>query len=332
MLALPRLRVAAVHKVFDDGNHNAFTDLCCFKGRFYLTFRSCPDGHGVFATSRIVVLVGDDLDRWEPVFAFSVPDRDVRDPHFLVLGGRLFVYTGTWLVPPPGRAYDMNEHLGYAAWSDDGRDWQGPRMLEGTYGHYIWRAVEREGKAYLCARRRREFAPLRDGKADPALVESALLESDDGLVWRFHTLVTGEYGDETAFAFAEDGTMLALARGIGGRPARVCHSRPPYVQWTQQWLEINVGGPLLVRWGAHYLVGGRNTVDPDDPYTALYWLADGRLHEVARLPSGGDNSYPGFVALDERKGWLSYYSSHEGSRTSLPPSAIYLAEIHKELV
>lgn len=332
MSPLPQLHVTAVHKVFDDGNHNAFTDLCRFKGHFYLTFRSCPDGHGVFATSRIVVLVGDGPTSWEQVYEFNVPERDVRDPHFLVFHDRLFVYTGTWRVPPPDRPRDMNEHLGYAAWSDDGHAWAGPRMLEGTYGHYIWRAVERDGKAYLCARRRREFAPLRDGKADPALVEGALLESDDGLVWRFHALFTREYGDEAAFAFDDDGTMLALSRGIGGRPARVCRSQPPYTQWTQKWLDINVGGPLLARWGEHYLVGGRNMVDPTAPYTALYWLADDRLHQAAHLPSGGDNSYPGFVPLDERHGWLSYYSSHEGSGTSQAPSAIYLAEIHKDTI
>ena len=51
-----QLNVRSVRQVFSDGNHNAFTDLCVFGDRFYLTFRSCPDGHGVSPTSRIVVL------------------------------------------------------------------------------------------------------------------------------------------------------------------------------------------------------------------------------------------------------------------------------------
>ena len=45
------------------------------------------------------------------------------------------------------------------------------------------------------------------------------------------------------------------------------------------------------------------------------------LPGAAELPSGGDCSYPGFVALDESRGLLSYYSSHDGS------TSIYLAEI-----
>jgi hypothetical protein len=68
-------------------------------------------------------------------------------------------------------------------------------------------------------------------------------------------------------------------------------------------------------------------VDPENPTTMLYWLADDALQEIAELPSGGDNSYPGFVALSDSRALVSYYSSHEGSGSSLAPSAIYLAEI-----
>ena len=34
-----------------DDNHNAFTDLCAWSGRFYLTFRSSPDGHRVSSSA-----------------------------------------------------------------------------------------------------------------------------------------------------------------------------------------------------------------------------------------------------------------------------------------
>jgi len=327
MAEVPELKVGEVRKVFDDGNHNAFTDLCRFGDRLYLTFRSCPDGHGVFPTSEIVVLSSEDGVEWKEVFRFGVPGRDTRDPHFLVFRNRLFVYTGTWLVPPPGRPRNLNDHLGYCAWSEDGKNWKGPRMLEGTYGHYIWRAASYGGKAYLCGRRRKEFAPLFEGESRPELIEAAILESEDGFVWRFRGLFAEEYGDETAFLFEEDGSILALVRDGKGEKALLCRSRPPYTEWTRKKLDRNVGGPMLVKWGEHYLAGGRRTMKPEDPKTVLYWLVEDELHEAAVLPSGGDNSYPGFVALDERHGLVSYYSSHEGSGTSLPPSAVYIAEV-----
>ena len=63
MAHIPDLHIESVRKVYDDGDHNAFTDLCWFGERLYLTFRSCPDGHSVFASSRIIVLSSDSGDR-----------------------------------------------------------------------------------------------------------------------------------------------------------------------------------------------------------------------------------------------------------------------------
>ena len=57
---LPRVRVENVRRAFHNGEHNAFTDLCRFQDRYYLTFRTCPDGHGVHPTSAILVLSSAD--------------------------------------------------------------------------------------------------------------------------------------------------------------------------------------------------------------------------------------------------------------------------------
>ncbi len=329
-LAGPRVEVTRVRRVFHNGEHNAFTDLCRFGDRYYLTFRSCPDGHGVAPSARILVLSSGDGEQWSQVHAFQVPLRDTRDPHFLEFRGKLFVITGTWYCGETApRQRDLNQHLGYAAWTADGTNWEGPRLLEGTYGHYVWRAAAFGEKAYLCGRRKRGFAQSQE--PEPDLVESALLESDDGLVWRTRSLFQEELGDETAFAFEPDGALLAVARVAGNRPGQICRSRPPYHEWQRGRLEWAVGGPLLARWHGQWLVGGRNT-DGDQPVTALYWLqrsADGdRLEPIAQLPSGGDNSYPGLVAHDDHRAWVSYYSSHERDEHDRPLTAIYLAELN----
>ncbi len=326
-MTLPRIHVDAVHRVVDDGLHNAFTDLIRFRGRTYLTHRSCPDGHMIFPTSRVRVLVSDDgIAGWQEAFSFSVPERDVRDPHFMLFAGKLFVYSGTWLCEQEDRQRDMNDHLGYAACSADGKTWAGPTMLEGTYGHYIWRAAAHGERAYLCGRRRRGFAPGLDENR-PELIQSAMLESDDGFVWRTAGLFADSYGDETAFIFDPDGSVLALVRGADPTPARISRSRPPYQDFEQVELDRNVGGPLLARWGDRLLVGGRKRIEPDRPVTTLYWLEDDRLQEAVELPSGGDNSYPGFVDLGDDRGLLSYYSSHEGSGRGVAPCHVYVAEL-----
>ncbi|MEO2011031.1 MAG: hypothetical protein ABGX22_20315 [Pirellulaceae bacterium] len=320
----PDVKVTNVRRVYHNGEHNAFTDLVRWKGEYWLTFRSCPDGHMVHPTSSIRVLSSSDLKTWQEVHEFSVNKRDTRDPHFLVFQGKLFIYTGTWYsgeTTLPRKDYDLNKHLGYGVWTAEGKKWSRPQPLEGTYGHYIWRAAEYDGKAYLCGRRNRDHAQVY-GERD--LVESAMLESDDGLVWRFHSLFQKDRGDETAFLFEEDGSILAVSRS-GSSPAQLVRSKPSYRKWTRVDFPDYIGGPLLKRWGDRYLVGGRRNTS-NGAKTALYWLVDEQLHQFGELPSGGDNSYPGFVALDSRHGVVSWYSSHE-KKDGKAITAIYMADL-----
>ncbi|QDT41587.1 hypothetical protein Pan241w_16500 [Gimesia alba] len=321
--SLPEVEVTNVRKVFDNGEHNAFTDMIEFKGKYYLTFRTCPGGHMLFPSSRILIMQSDDAETWKQVDEFSVPRRDVRDPHFLIFKDKLFVYTGTWYcgdAPPKTRT--INQHLGYAVWSADGSNWSKPTMLEGTYGHYIWRAAAYGDKAYLCGRRIRNFT--EDNK-DRELIETAILESDDGLVWKTASLFNEKQGDETAFLFEKNGDLLAIGRS-GSNPAWVMRSRPPFDHWERKQLDRYIGGPLLAKWGDHYLVGGRQRKN-GKYVTSLYWFKNDQLHEFASLPSGGDNSYPGILILGPDRARVSYYSSHEKDENGKPITAIYLADL-----
>lgn len=322
---LPKVRVDNVRQVYANGPHSAFTDLIEWNGSYWLTFRNCPDGHMVHPTSSIRIMRSADTKTWEEVHQFSVPKRDTRDPHFLAFKGKLFVYTGTWYsgdTTLPRDEYDVNKHLGYAVWTEDGKTWQGPRQMEGTYGHYIWRAAAFGDKAYLCARRNRDFAQVR-GERD--IIESAMLESDDGLVWRFHSFFQESNGDETAFVFDEAGAVTAVCRQGSGN-ALLATAPPPYTDWTRTDLTEYVGGPLIKAWGAHLLVGGRRTTQ-DGPKTTLYWLKDRALQPIAELPSGGDNSYPGLLVLSPEHAVVSWYSSHEKDADGNAVTAIYMADL-----
>lgn len=322
---MPQVEVKDVRRVYDKGPHNAFTDLIRWQDRFWLTFRSCPDGHMVHPTSCIVVMSSADTRTWQEAHRFSVPLRDTRDPHFLAFKGQLFVYTGTWYsgeTTLPSDQYDMNKHLGYAAWTADGTAWQGPRQLEGTYGHYVWRAATVGDKAYLCGRRNKDFAQV-NGEGE--IVESAMLESDDGLVWRYHSLFQEVSGDETAFTFDENGGMTAIGRR-GRGPAQLIKSLPPYTEMTRSELTEYVGGPLVTRWGGRWVVGGRKSTDAGSRMV-LYWLVDDKLIQFAQLPSDGDCSYPGFVELDPKHAVVSWYSTHETDAAGAKMTAVYVADV-----
>lgn len=325
---LPRVEVRSVRRIYHNGEHNAFTDLVRFKDRLYLAFRSCPDGHMVHPTASIRILASDDGGTWDEVHRFAVPLRDPRDPHFLVFRDRLFLYTGTWYsgkstIPPS--EYDLNQHLGFAACSANGSEWTSPILLEGTFGHYIWRAAAHGDRAFLCGRRKPGFEI--SGRGEPASVESLMLESDDGLTWRKRAVFQETAGDETAFLFEPDGTVVGIGRHGTGKEAQFLRSRPPYTTWERRSLDRSVGGPLLGKWGDRYLVGGRKTTADRGPVTALSWLDGDRLTDFAELPSGGDTSYPGFVAFGPERALVSYYSSHETGADGRPMTAIYLAEL-----
>ena len=250
-----QVRAENVRKVFDDGRHNAFTDLITFRDAFYLAFRSCPDGHGVSPNASIIVLRSPDTLEWEQVHTFSVAKRDTRDPHFLVFKNRLFVITGTWYSgeqPAKSNAdLELNLHLGYAVHSTDGVEWSEPALLEGTFGHYVWRAAANEDKAYLCGRRKVGFAV--GPKGEPNEIESLMLESDDGLVWRKRATFQEIAGDETAFLFERNGGILGVGRRRG--KAQLLRSAPPYREWERRDLDRHIGGPLLAKWGGRTLVG-----------------------------------------------------------------------------
>lgn len=325
----PQVEVSHVRRVFHNGEHNAFTDLTVFQGAFYLAFRSCPDGHGVSPNASVIILRSKDARSWEQVHRFSVPKRDTRDPHFLVFKGRLLVFTGTWFSgDEPARSsrdLDLNQHLGFACHTTDGASWSEPLMLEGTFGHYIWRAAAHGDKAYLCGRRKIGFQVGPRGEGED--VESLMLESSDGLTWQRRATFQERRGDETAFRFERDGSVLAIGRRRG--TAQVLRSPAPWQTWERRDLDRHIGGPLLTQWGSRTVVGGRHHVAGEGPRTSLYWLLEeDRLHEFARLPSGGDNSYPGLVAIDNHHAIVSWYSSHETNPDGVPITAIYLADLH----
>ena len=83
---MPTVKVSNVRRVFHNGEHNAFTDMVRFQGRYYLAFRSCPEGHMIHPTASVIILASDDLQVWQQVHRFRVKRRDTRDPHFLVFG------------------------------------------------------------------------------------------------------------------------------------------------------------------------------------------------------------------------------------------------------
>jgi hypothetical protein len=308
------MQIHRLAKIYDDGRHNAFTDVCWFQGRPYVTFRHAANH--ISHDGRVLVLRGDEEGRrWQTV-ACLWSGWDTRDPAFLVTPEGLFCWCFF-----SDRRENGGKASGYA-FSADGEGWTAWQQVEENW--WYWHPEWYQGRAYCAAYTYPERKVM-------------LKQSEDGRQWFDLCLIPTPAGEEApnevAMAFRESGEMVILIRrdGGSGRPL-LGRARPPYTQWELQELPVKLQGPMIWLKGETIYISGRWYQPSGMVNTAVFRVEDGQPIPQLVLPSGGDTSYMGVVAHPEGGGrfWLSYYSSHEYSGT--PNSheagaAIYLCDV-----
>jgi hypothetical protein len=107
---------------------------------------------------------------------------------------------------------------------------------------------------------------------------------------------------------------------MGDRHAYIGSARPPYKDWQWTKADYRIGGPnFIVLPDGRMFAGGR--LHQESGAKTFFGSMDLKGYKPSLvLPSGGDNSYPGFV-WHEGLVWMLYYSSHEDK------TSIYLAKI-----
>ena len=309
---LPALdyEIVSVKKIWDQGDHNAFTDIIRFKNRWYCTFREADDHVG--GDGRIRVLVSQDGEKWESSAVLTEAGIDLRDPKFsitpnnrlmIVMGGS--VYQGTKVLK--GRRPRV-------AFSKDGKSFTTPRMVL-EEGDWLWRVTWHKGVGYGISYR-------VDGGPDWAV---SLQRSTDGVRWtKVKDLDVPGRPNEATLRFLPNGDMVALVRRESGdKQGWIGVSRAPFLDWKWKPAGSQLGGPnFIVLPDGQMVAGSRDYREAGArKYTTVIgpMTTDGFTQKLS-FPSGGDTSYPGFV-FHEGVLWMSYYSSHEGK------TSIYLAKI-----
>ncbi len=298
--------LVSVAKIWDAGKHNAFTDLLRHNQRWYCVFRE-GEGH-VSADGTVRVLASDDGAVWESLAQLSSADGDLRDPKISVTpAGKLMISTVLWTPKDETTKHQSRVYL-----SEDGQTWDGPHDI-GDKNFWLWRTSWHDGVAYNV------------GYGTHGQQQVRLYSSKDGLA--FTSLlddlgVKNEKPNESALAWdSSTGSALCLLRCEKPGIAQLGTAAPPYKEWTWHELDQMLGGPNLIRHeSGAWLAAGR--IYKPAAHTALCWLdtENHKLIEIAKLPSGGDTSYPG-LAWHDGLLWMSYYSSHEGK------TSVYLAKL-----
>lgn len=308
--AVPVLKLTEdVRKIWDEGPHNAFTDLIRFEGRWYCAFRE-GTGHAAGA-GKLRVIVSDDTKRWQSVALLEENGVDLRDPHLSITpDGRLMLNTA---AAEPASRDPVRDHYSIVSFSKDGRTWTKFERVLGSW-QWLWRVTWHKGTAYGVAYGWDAKAPL------PKQYKAALYKSKDGL--KYEKVTDFRIPQTTEATLAFDGDTLYCLQRRDGKPntAMLGRSSPPYADWDWKDLGVSYGGPNLLRApdGVWWTAG--RLIEKGKPQTVLCRLhvKDGALKPVLTLPCGGDNSYAGLVWHQDHL-WVSYYSSHEKK------ASIYLA-------
>ncbi|GAA4314156.1 hypothetical protein [Compostibacter hankyongensis] len=309
-------------RIWDRAPHNAFTDLLRFRNAFYCVFREAS-AHVYGTDGKIQVLRSADGKSWHSIAVLEKAGTDLRDPKIsvtpqgklmILMGGS--VYRGKVLV-------DGQTHVSFS--DETGSRFSAPRPVKlgpglPPSGNWIWRVTWHKGTGYAIDYQ----AGTGDRKDRTACY---LLRTTDGQTFeRMSRLEVDGFPNESTIRFDQHDEMYVLIRrDLGDQKGVLARSRPPYRDWAYQKLDIRLGGPNFIFLGKDRICmasrlyaseGGK-----DHFYTALF-VTDtlGRVRKTVRLPSGGDNSYPGLVSY-RGKLWVSYYSSHEKN------TAIYLARV-----
>ncbi len=298
--------LVSVERIWDEGQHNAFTDLVRYQDRWWCTCREGAD-HGS-GDGALRVIASDDGESWDSMALMAIDGLDLRDPKLSVTpDDTLMLLAGE--RHPTEDAEWLNSTMSW--FSLDGEAWHGPFTV-GEEAVWLWRVTWHEGVGWGVGYDCRGERFVR------------LYRSQCGM--RFERvgpdMYTDGYPNETKLLFLDDDTALCLLRRDGeNAPGQLGSARPPYTDWRWQDLGVKIGGPDMIRLPDGRFVACARLYD-ERVRTSLLWLdtKQGTLTEFLELPSGGDTSYAGLVYHDGLL-WVAYYSSHE-ERTS-----IYLAKV-----
>lgn len=324
--AVAQPEIIEVKKIWDVGNHNAFTDLIRFQDQWYCTFRESAAHVG--GDGAIRVIRSKDGKKWDSAAYITEKEIDLRDPKFSITpDGRLMIVAG-------GSVYHGGKVLlgrqPRVLFSKDGQNWTAPKRILGE-GDWLWRVTWHKGTAwgisYIPQARVQPDAKAAANKGDaitpgPADWKLKLVKSNDGENFEVvKYLDVPGFANESTVRFLADDTMIAFVRReSGNRNGWIGSSRPPYTDW--KWNEIGhrLGGPNFIVLDDGVMWAGTRDHRAKEAKMAIGRMTESKYNPEIVLPSGGDNSYPGLV-MYQNELWVSYYSSHEGK------TSIYLARL-----
>lgn len=284
--------------VYNHENHAAFTSIIAYKGNQYLAFRDglshMPSSVDEYAGVKILRCKDGS---WEESCLLKDPTKDLRDPFFVEVDGKLRVYLGYNTFE--GGKY---QHSG-TAYSDyiDGK-WGEIKNVKHDLPHiaWLWKIRQYTDKYYSVA--------YLEGE------KPVLMISDDGIDWK------------TLAVFNLEGILTEADLCFVGKTVYVCLRKDspltdpsywgvaqyPFTEFKWKEMETHIESPELLRlpYSSSILLAGREWKDGRVINTSLFSVSlNGKLVLITTLDEGntGDMGYPSLLYGDGIL-YCSYYT------------------------
>lgn len=316
---------ARVTKIWSQAAHSAFTDLVRYKNNFYCAFRE-GDSHVSGSNSgKIRIIRSKDGKEWESISLMEIAGLDLRDAKLSITPQNRIMVTMAGAVFQDGLVKELHP---FVAFSDkSGLRFSAPEkaVLDPAIvptQDWIWRVTWHKGIGYGIDYQLKENGKNRSILPKDAWLAYVLKTTDGRHFDRVALLDIEDLPNEATIRFDKNDRMYVLVR----REAKdlmgvMAESAFPYQDWQYHKLDFRLGGPNFLFLDDSRLVIGSRRFVVDDVFTGLMVTdLQGKVLKTIKLPSGGDNSYPGMLIYD-KKLWVSYYSSHEGK------TSIYLTQV-----
>jgi hypothetical protein len=309
-------------------------DVVWFRGRLFFAFRTAPNH---FASRKVVMYVVSTADHasWTLETSFEM-QTDLREPRFLVIGDRLFLYfavLGDYLAEFTPKEARVSELLEPGSWSDS------EVVLDP--GFIPWRTKPIAGVPSLIGYVGGENIYETDGEP----VRVSWLTTQDGHTFApatARTVVLEGGSSETDLVRLDDSTVIAVSRnelgdttGWGSKLCRASAAAPG--DWSCVSDPKKYDSPLMFRHRDEVYIIARRQVtatgaydleyrhlapaEQTREYSVAYWLTPKRcalwrvdpatlaVAHVLDLPSAGDTCFPGMVELGDGRYLVYNYTS-----------------------
>lgn len=298
-------------KIWSRGGHNAFTDIIFFDDYFYIVFREASCCH-FSEDGKVRILRSKDTKVWEDVAELIVPNKDVRDPKLSICPANTLCINATARQPYSIFTNTNYIHQSYVWNSKDGVNWSDAKPIL-LRNYWLWRvrwnneADQAYGFSY------------RTGV--PNYLNLHTSHNGIDFTTKQYRIFDAHRPNETDLVFINDSTAIALVRRNLDANSIIGLSRSPFLEWRWEELNEKIASPNLLLLPDNRIIAGIRFLEPEARTSiGLIDPVEKKITEILKLPSGGDNGYPGMILKDDEL-IISYYSSHQ-QRTS-----IYLARV-----